>query len=40
MQTGTIIMLIIIVVGVFGGTGLLVARNLKNEAKNLAEKDK
>ena len=31
MLPGTIIMLIVIVVGFFGGTAMLVRRNLRNE---------
>lgn len=39
METGSIIMLIIIIVGIFGGTGMLVARNLRNEAKNQSDQN-
>ena len=36
MLPGTIIMLLIIVVGIFGGTGVLIAKNLKNDKKKNA----
>ena len=37
MQTGTIIMLI---VGIYGSAGMLLSKNMKNEAKKNAENDK
>ena len=37
MLPGTIIMLIVIVVGFFGGTVLLIKKNLSNEKANTSE---
>ena len=40
MQTGTIIMLIVIIVGIYGSAGMLLSKNMKDEAKKNAENDK
>lgn len=38
MLPGTIIMLIVIVIGVYGGAGFLMRMNLKGESKKKLEK--